>query len=258
MRRLLIRPGGIGDCILCFPAMEHLKADYTEVWVPSAVAPLVRFADRVAGLAFTGIGLVGVGDLPMPETFAEKLRGFDSIVSWYGENNQDFRRAVAEFPFEFHRALPPEGDPRHAIDFFAAQVGAEEGLVSRICGFEAERKNYIAIHPFSGSVKKNWPLESFREVARCLPGPVEWCAGEKFRFDDLGELAAWLAAARLYIGNDTGITHLAAALGVPTIAIFTASDPARWAPRGEHVTVLRNPSVQAVLDASARWAGAPR
>lgn len=259
MRRLLIRPGGIGDCILGFPAMEHLKADYTEVWVPSAVTPLVRFADRVAGLASTGVGLVGVGDLPMPEALAGKLRGFDSIVSWYGANNEDFRRAVAEFPFEFHRALPPEGDPRHAIDFLAAQVGAEDGLLPRICGFEAEPTDYIAIHPFSGSGKKNWPWENFRELARRLPGPVEWCAqeafrDEKFRFDDLGELAAWLAGARLYIGNDTGITHLAAALGVPTIAIFTITDPARWAPRGEHVTVLRNPNVQAVLDASARWA----
>lgn len=236
--------------------MEFLAADYTEVWVPSVVAPLVRFADKVAPLASTGIGLVGVGDIPTPSQFAEKLRGFDSIVSWYGANSDDFRRAIKRA--EFHRALPPEGDPRHAVDFFAAQVGAPSGLAPRIRGFESERRNEIIIHPFSGSDKKNWPLERFRELARRLPLPVEWCAEEKFRFDDLGELALWLAGARLYIGNDTGVTHLAAALGVQTIAIFTGSDPKRWAPRGENVMVLRSPSVAAVLDASARWAAAPR
>ena len=41
MRRLLIRPGAIGDCILSFPAMEYLKADYTELWISSAAVPLV-------------------------------------------------------------------------------------------------------------------------------------------------------------------------------------------------------------------------
>lgn len=251
----MIRPGGIGDCILCFPAMEYLKADYTEVWVPSGVVPLVRFADKVTGLASTGISLVGVGDIPMSDAFAQKLRGFDSIVSWYGANREEFRRVV---PGEFHRALPPEDDPRHAADFFAAQVGVPYGMVPGIRDFASQPRNEIVIHPFSGSAKKNWPLEYFRELARRLPLPVEWCAGEKFRFDDLGELAAWLAGARLYIGNDTGITHLAAALGVQTIAIFTASDPARWAPRGENVMVLRNPSVETVLDASARWAAAPQ
>lgn len=255
MRRLLIRPGGIGDCILCFPAIEHLRAEYTEVWVPSPVVPLVRFADRVVSLASTGIGLVGIGDIPIPEAFAERIRGFDSVVSWYGANNKDFRRVMNGW--EFHRALPPENDARHAADFFGAQVEAPGGLVPKIRGFETERQDYIAIHPFSGSPKKNWPLENFREVARGLPGPVEWCAGAAFRFEDLGELAAWLAGARLYIGNDTGITHLAAALGVNTIAIFTTSDAARWAPRGENVIVLRNPSVAAVLDASERLAAAP-
>lgn len=238
--------------------MEHLAADYTEVWVPSAVAPLVRFADKVAPLASTGIGLVGVGDIPMPDTFAQRLRGFDSIVSWYGSNRDEFRRALIDFPCTFHRALPPGEDPRHAVDVFAAQVGAPDGLVPRISGFGSRQRDEIVIHPFSGSARKNWPFEHFQELARRLPYPVEWCAAETFRFDDLGDLAAWLAGARLYIGNDTGITHLAAALGVQTFAIFTTTDPARWAPRGENVMVLRNPSVETVLDASAQWAAAPR
>jgi len=58
------------------------------------------------------------------------------------------------------------------------------------------------------------------------------------RIDDLWELACWIARARMYVGNDSGITHLAAAVGTPTLAIFRASDPAVWAPRGAHVRVV--------------------
>ncbi len=58
------------------------------------------------------------------------------------------------------------------------------------------------------------------------------------RFENLYELACWLARARVYIGNDSGITHLAAAVGTPVVAIFGPTDPAVWAPRGERVAVI--------------------
>ena len=80
-------------------------------------------------------------------------------------------------------------------------------------------------------------------VAR-LSIPVRWCAGpeetldDAVRFKDLYELACWLARARVYIGNDSGITHLAAAVGTPVVAIFGPTDPAVWAPRGERVAVV--------------------
>ena len=73
---------------------------------------------------------------------------------------------------------------------------------------------------------------------------VLWCAGPEeaienaMRFENLYELARWLASARVYIGNDSGITHLAAAVGTPVVAIFGPTDPAVWAPRGERVSVL--------------------
>jgi ADP-heptose:LPS heptosyltransferase len=104
------------------------------------------------------------------------------------------------------------------------------------------------IHPFSGSARKNWPLEKFRQLAHGLERNmhVHWCAGPDdpplpgaVRIDDLYELARWLARARLYIGNDSCITHLAAAAGTPVLALFGPTDPARWAPRGPNVRVLR-------------------
>ena len=84
---------------------------------------------------------------------------------------------------------------------------------------EARAENFAVIHPFSGSARKNWPLENFGQLARRLEiaMPVYWCYGpndppvdDAVRIENLYELACWLAKASLFVGNDSGITHLAA------------------------------------------------
>ncbi len=78
MRRLLIRPGGIGDVITSLPALESLRAGYTEVWVPTALRPLVRFADRVESIADTGLDAVGRVDVAEGDLQSD-LHGFLSV-----------------------------------------------------------------------------------------------------------------------------------------------------------------------------------
>ena len=226
------------------PALEHLRVEYLEVWTASRTVPLVRFADRVQAISSTGLDLLGVTD--PPPHLVEELRSFDSIVSWYGGNRPEFRDVVNGLPFQFLPALPVAGCPMHATDFYLDQVGAPLGQIPRIA-VETIREPYAVIHPFSGSPRKNWPLEKFRSVASRLRLPVRWCAGEDdpplleaVYIPDLLELARFLAGAALYIGNDSGITHLAAAVGTPTLAIFVDSDPAVWAPRGSHVRVAQS------------------
>ncbi|MBI1788500.1 MAG: glycosyltransferase family 9 protein [Acidobacteria bacterium] len=240
MRHLLIRPGAVGDFLVSLPAMERLRGAYTEVWTASPNVPLARFADAAFSIASTGLDLL---EFAPPERLIERLRGFDRIVSWYGSARTEFREAVARWglPFEFLAALP---DGRsHAVDFYLAQVGAEPGAAPRIeC--PAAREDFAVIHPFASRPAKRWPLERFREVARRLPMPVRWCAGpeeeleDAVRIPDLYDLACWLARARVYIGNDSGIAHLAAAAGTPVVALFGPTDPAVWAPRGPRVRVL--------------------
>jgi heptosyltransferase III len=265
MRRLLIRPGAIGDCILAFPAMEYLAADYTEVWISSAVVPLIQFADLVRPLSSTGLDLAGVGDLEIPERLTQCLRGFDSVVSWYGAGRPEFVEALSGLGVacEFLAALPPAWYTGHAVDFFAQQVGAPAGLTPRIDVEKPALRDRIVIHPFSGSKRKNWPLSLYREIGLKLPVAVEWIAGpeealpEAVRFESLDRLADSISGARLYIGNDSGITHLAAAIGLPVLALFGPTNPAQWAPRGENITVLRcDPidelPVERVLDAAQK------
>jgi heptosyltransferase-3 len=142
---------------------------------------------------------------------------------------------------------------------------------------------FVAVHPGSGSRSKNWPLERFAAVARRLAGGQPWLlvfGPAEAEMPDLEgsvvarswpvrTLGATLARAGLVVGNDSGASHLAAASGAPTLALFGPTDPALWAPVGPSVETLRAPSgaltdlsvdavAGAALRARCRWAFAPR
>ncbi|WP_321473965.1 glycosyltransferase family 9 protein [uncultured Paludibaculum sp.] len=236
-RRLILRPGAIGDTIVSLPALESLRADYTEIWAPSANLPLLQHLGTTRPLVSTGIDA-----LRLAQPVRDRLAQFDDIVSWYGANRDDFRAQVANLPFRFFTALPPQDSSVHAADFYLEQVGAPLGAVPRL-PMPRTPQGFAVIHPFSGGKTKNWPLERFHDVAGLLPMPVRWCAGPDeplefaCRFNDLGALARWLATASVYVGNDSGISHLAAACGVPVVAVFGPTNPAIWAPRGDRVRI---------------------
>ncbi len=135
----------------------------------------------------------------------------------------------------------PQEDKDFAADFFKSKnLPGEKTAV---------------IHPGSGSKKKNWPAEKFAAVARKLiedlemkiilsEGEADEAAAEgfmkHFREDEivsvknlpLKKLAAILEKCRLYTGNDSGVSHLAAAAGAPCVCVFGPTDPGIWSPRG--------------------------
>ncbi|GAB4368809.1 MAG: hypothetical protein OHK0021_11910 [Bryobacter sp.] len=246
MRRLVLRPGGIGDTILSFPAIAHLSP--AAVWLRGEMKPLWPGS---ASLLEKGVDRIL--DQAPPELFAD----FDEIHSWYGAKRDDFRAAVeAVHPRVFwYEALPPANAGVHAADFFATQVGAPLPALPSIA-VPPRRNRVVWIHPFSGSARKNWPLGNFELLARYLEAagrsvqflraPHQSFPGAQL-FEDLAVLAEYLAGGALYIGNDCGITHLAAAVGAKTLALFETTDPATWAPRGERVRVLERPSVEQIL-----------
>jgi len=140
----------------------------------------------------------------------------------------------------------------------------------------ADGGRFLCLHPGSGSVRKNWSREHFLEVAdralrrwrlpsTVLIGPAEqgqmafWNEADGpslFVKEGLPilEVARILRRAALYVGNDSGITHLAAAVGVPVVALFGPTDPRRWAPRGGRVQVLaQETSPQQVLEVLGRF-----
>lgn len=252
-KRLLIRPGAIGDFILSLPALNAFSTQdgETEVWCAEQNVSLVRFADRVRSIGSSGVDRLGITHA---DDVVERLRGFDDIVSWYGENRPEFRALVGALglPFRFLRALP-DGSC-HAADFYAEQargLGVTPGRFPRIpC--PAVPRTFAAIHPFASSKAKRAPMEAFHAAARRLEQemPVYWLRGPEEELEeavfipDLYELACWLRGARILIGNDSGISHLAAAVGTPVMAYFQASDPRVWAPRGCSVDIaVQQPAV---------------
>jgi len=240
-RRLVIRPGALGDFVVSIPALETLAP--SEIWCTLENVPLAKtIAPCASPISGAGLDLLELGLAPEP--LFERLRGFDEIISWYGSNRTEFREAVGAMPFRFLPALPPEGESVHAVDFYLAQVGGKPGASPRLALPPVKSRDFAAIHPFSGSFFKNWPLESFQAVAASLPLPVEWCAGPEEvlpgarRFESRFDLARWLMEARCYLGNDSGVSHLAAAVGTPVVALFGPTAPGVWSPRGRRVTIL--------------------
>jgi ADP-heptose:LPS heptosyltransferase len=119
----------------------------------------------------------------------------------------------------------------------------------------------VVVHPGSGSAAKRWPVENFVSLIETLesqPGVRTVIVTGYAETDVLARLrslilaatplvaenwpvlptAALIAHATVFVGHDSGLTHLAAALRRPTVAIFGPTDPDIWKPRGEHVTVV--------------------
>lgn len=126
----------------------------------------------------------------------------------------------------------------------------------------ASRDRLILLHPGSGSPRKLWSscgwlglinrLSSERNLRfALLQGPADAEIVHQLRSQlktvtpitvenwRLGKLAALMSESSLYLGNDSGVTHLAAACGAPTIALFGPTDPEIWAPRGPRVKIVR-------------------
>lgn len=247
MRRLLIRPGAIGDFIVSLPALEALRADYTEVWCAEQNVPLAKFADRAVSLGSSGLNRLGL--LPADDVVA-RLRTFDSIISWSSTGREELVRLG--LPAIFLPALPPQGI--HATTWYnqqARQLGADSITWKPSIPCPVQPRTFAVVHPFASSLHKRAPLELFRQYAKRLAEqmPVHWLAGPEedlpgaTRIPNLYDLACWLARARVFVGNDSGISHLAAAVGTPTLALFPATEPREWSPRGiiHPVRLVLNP-----------------
>jgi ADP-heptose:LPS heptosyltransferase len=169
--------------------------------------------------------------------------------------------------------LPPAGV--HAADHLAAASGqpvrravprielpaesrARGAAIRRARGGDP-RARPVAIHPGAGAPAKRWPADrwasSWRQLrhpgeALVICGPADEAPASELadriaapilRGLPLVDLAAALAGCRALLGHDSGVSHLSAALGIPTLAVFGPTDPRQWAPRGPSARSARAP-----------------
>jgi heptosyltransferase-3 len=201
---------------------------------------------------------------PRPQTFMlERLRQAGiPRVHWVPSFSETEVEAVAGLQARHLGALGLRYDPVP----FRLEVGlAKHENLPELPG----PGPWLAVAPGSGHPLKNWPLAHYYEVSRALSWEyglkVVWLAGpaeEAMRpyLEALAEaqgqillanrplarVAKVLSRCRLYLGNDSGLTHLAAAVArVEVLALFGPSDPRVWAPLGPQVQTLVAPCSQA-------------
>ncbi|MCX5772825.1 MAG: glycosyltransferase family 9 protein [Candidatus Hydrogenedentes bacterium] len=272
MRTLVIHLGGIGDFLLSCPALSGLrrcgpvdllgKRERLEVAVDGGLADVAHDADAC--------DLDTLFSTPSPR-LQKFLAGYDRCVAWLrpDEVMLDAMCGCGVKQTHAYPGLPPAGWSRHASAYYLDCLDLEDPGPPRL-SFQASEVMPdldVVIQPGSGGRQKNWPLDDYRVVADELTGrgrQVAWCTGpaeEQMQGlqpslppMSLARLGRTLARARLYIGNDSGITHLAAASGCPTLAIFGPTNPTVWAPRGANVRVIQGkegfPTAEEVLSAS--------
>ncbi len=261
MKTLSIFTGGIGDLLLAGPAFAqlHEQGPLDLAGIPERLA-LIQAASACDAIHnLDRIDFHSLFERPSPK-LRDFIQPYNRVIVWMRDDGtiEKALRKIGVPDVQVHPGIPPDDWTRHASEYYLHCIDAEANrpplrIAQRERGPSAMPKYDAIIHPGSGSPKKNWPIENFIAVAEHLQREgrrVSWTRGpaeEELRYpanaeiveaNTLVDFAQHLARADLYIGNDSGITHLAAAVGCTTIAIFGPTNPTVWAPRGDHVSKL--------------------
>lgn len=280
---LVIRGGAIGDFILTLPAIAALRRQFPEAYLEVLGYPhIVRLA-TAGGLVD---GARSIEARPLAGFFArngdlaEELRDyfseFDLIVSYLYDPDEIFRTNIGRCSPAQFIAGPHRPDER--LEVPAAQVYLRP--LEQLAIFDADpvprlriaqvgsRDNACltwALHPGSGSERKNWPEPLWAELVQRLinstPFNLLFVGGEA-EGERLQRLAAALPPGRTrvaqslplpqlagllqecagFVGHDSGISHLAAALGLAGLVLWGETAEAIWRPPSPKILVLRHPA----------------
>jgi ADP-heptose:LPS heptosyltransferase len=276
-RICVIFPGALGDFLCFLPTLCSLAADAAQVdlFARTEFADLAPPAVKVRSSECHEISALFIPGAGKDHGLCDFFGGYDCIYSWHGSQEREFVRSLGLVSKGRVRlfAFRPSKLRIHQADYYLSCIAEARHLtVSRIIPkpeaiawsedywvrHSLKNKPVLALAAGSGAREKNWPLTSYCAVAEwwrsqtkgavlALIGPVEEERGGlgpllecsvAARNLKLGQVAALLSRSTIYLGNDSGITHLAAAVGARTIALFGPSDMSQWAPRGERVTIL--------------------
>lgn len=278
---LVIRGGAIGDFILTLPVLAALRQQFPQAHLEVLGYPhIVQLAqagglvDRVQAIEARGLASFFARGGELPEELRDYFSEFDIIISYLYDPDEIFQTNVKRCsPGQFlvgpHR--PDETQKTHATQVFLQPL-------ERLAIFEADpvprlklvsqhptRTLQLALHPGSGSERKNWPEQKWAALIEqllvttrvniLLVGgeaegdrlqtlaaalPPDRCSVAKNL--PLSELAQRLQTCGGFVGHDSGITHLAAALELPCVVLWSDTVEAIWRPQGERVQILRETS----------------
>ncbi|HZS94292.1 MAG TPA: glycosyltransferase family 9 protein [Chloroflexota bacterium] len=264
MRRILVvRAGALGDTVLALPAVRALRDRFPDARIAVAGYPanweiagdLVHEIHSIDHPIWAGLTVPGAAG-----ALTRHLDGTDLVVAWTARQPD-----LGTLPIIHASPYPPAGV--HAADHLLRSLepvlGPQpEPAIPRLAVPTVLRRG-ILIHPGAGAEWKRWPADRFASLSGILvgrghdvslvEGPADASAVAAVlehiplpvvRLPSPRAVATILAGAELFVGNDSGVTHLAAAVGTPVVALFGPTNPAVWAPRG-NVRIIRHCSATA-------------
>jgi heptosyltransferase-3 len=265
-RIAVIRLRSLGDCVLTTPALALLKQYRPDLKITVMVEP--RFeavfegnpdVDAVSASAVRAdlaLNFHG-GTRSMLLTLGSRLR------AGFGHHRYSFiysdRIPRAQEILGVERAVHTAEHLASAM-FWMGVPRAEIPRAKLVAGAAGE--SCAVIHPFASAPDKTWGAERFVEVARKLQNPVilagpnddvaPFTSFRVWKNEPLARVKSLMAGAWVFVGNDSGPAHVAAAFGVPVVVLFGSSDPVTWGPwrtESQVLTGLQSVSIEDVLGA---------
>lgn len=255
---LVIRPGALGDTILTLPALDTIQVENPDAIITFLGNRAYRdlIPSNIDFQVFDDRKWLWLFDSEETNPPADG-RHFDQayvILNRPGDVVRNLKRAGTD---TVHSCASLPAGRRHVVEHLHEALGLSvpERQPCLACLAGESRGEIIWVHPGSGGRSKCAPLATLIDLATELSGTTGWkpiiTAGEEDAF--LHELADWkqivesermallenrplselcneLGRSRVFLGNDSGISHLAANLGIPSVVFFTVTDPAQWAP----------------------------
>jgi ADP-heptose:LPS heptosyltransferase len=270
LKILILRGGALGDLLLTLPVLDAIRSNFpqsfVEVWGIRPQVDLLQSVDRVNRLDAVGLTPLFVPG-SMPPVLRKRLSEFDLAISFLSDPHGVVVQNLASSGVQrVVRGSPVMRPGMHAI-YQLASVLEPLGLdlrdpVPRLkVGRGKIQKPLLGFHPGSGSRAKNWPLGHWNDFVKRIASRFEGLLliggeadDEMIRAFQLGwrgptleslvrqnvwDLARALARCTIFVGHDTGVTHLAAAVQTPTVALFGPTNPDIWRPLGDHVKIVR-------------------
>ena len=276
-RILIARGGAIGDFILTLPVFQALKASFPQVTLgclsPAGrgqIAQMAGLADEIRNVDDRCWASFFVKDSQLDGVACNWLSSFDCIISYLHDPSETWKTNVVRVSDAFYLGgchHPGEmSDVPASISLLKAlqPIGIfHADPVPRIIHSNTVLKSEtIACHPGSGSESKNWPEEYWCQLIALLlkQGSMDLMIvggeseakrvrrlGSKFPNarlrlllnEPLTSVARELTRCKIFVGHDSGITHLAAALGVRCVVIWAQTNEKVWRPPGEIVHILK-------------------
>ena len=264
----------MGDFVLTLPALASLRSRFPESRLEilgypgiAALAVGAGLADDVLPLESTRFTGFFVENGSWTDDVTAWLAKFDCIISYLHDPRGIFRANVARCgPARFiagpHR--PDETLGVHAAEQLLrplSELGLRSPKSQPKLSWPSSHAKRLAVHPGSGSEKKNWPEEKWAELLRQMDFDVLLIGGEA-EGDRCARLAAMMPVGRVevaqnvplldlawrmadcsaFIGHDSGITHLAAALDLPGLVLWGETDLKTWQPKSKRLSILRHPA----------------